>query len=408
MQPKNRLLLVVNIFTPDQCGGAVLFEDLAQGLTERGFEVTVRTAFPYYPEWEDKSGKNGWRIEKHEGVFRLERYGLYIPQNPKSLVARLLYEASFFFSLLRSLFRGRFDVVMVVCPLMGAVAFGACMKWFRGAPLWLNVQDISADAASASGISKSGSFQKVLERVQNFFFNRADIWSSVSPVMVQRLSELQTKQQPIFYLPNWLHQSIANALASLPPKLPRDLSKPLKLFYSGNIGTKQGLLDLIQSLAASKADFHFQINGSGAEANTIQQWIESSQDTRFSFGNLLPESAYLHTLHEADFFVITEKAGSGGSFIPSKMIPSIAVGTPILAISDVESPFGQEMNFSEAGKHFTWAEVENIPEWLAETANTPEQHDIWRQNALQRAAFYQRDTILNQYAEELRKLIIDN
>ena len=43
-----------------------------------------------------------------------------------------------------------FDAVMVLCPLAGSVAYAALHKLFYGKPLWLNVQDLPADAAAAS------------------------------------------------------------------------------------------------------------------------------------------------------------------------------------------------------------------------------------------------------------------
>src|SRR5690606_31058725 len=99
--PPPRLLVVVNVYRPD-LGGGVLFTDLCEGLARRGFDVTVRCAYPYYPEWRDKSGENGLRIrvEKSGGV-RVERFGLFIPSKPNALAQRLAYEASFFASLAR-------------------------------------------------------------------------------------------------------------------------------------------------------------------------------------------------------------------------------------------------------------------------------------------------------------------
>lgn len=174
-----RLLMVVNVFNPDRGGGGAVFSDLAYGLAERGFDVTVRCAYPYYPEWQDKSGKNGLVIQRYEenGVH-VERYGIFIPSNPNALSQRLLYEASFFFSLLRSLSRGRrFDLVMVYCPLVGAVAFAVLNKWLHRKPLWLNVQDLSADAAAASGIARGRGVKRLLGAVQQWFFNQAQVWS---------------------------------------------------------------------------------------------------------------------------------------------------------------------------------------------------------------------------------------
>ena len=97
-----RLLIVVNVFNPDRGGGGAIFSDLAYGLAERGFDVTVRCAYPYYPEWKDKSGDNGLAIQRYtDQGAKVERHYIYIPTKPNSLVQRLFYEASFLFSLLR-------------------------------------------------------------------------------------------------------------------------------------------------------------------------------------------------------------------------------------------------------------------------------------------------------------------
>ena len=61
-----RLLVVSHLFAPDVCGGASIFSDMCCGLAERGIDVTVRCGYPYYPEWKDKSGHNGIRIQRGE------------------------------------------------------------------------------------------------------------------------------------------------------------------------------------------------------------------------------------------------------------------------------------------------------------------------------------------------------
>ena len=406
-QTPPRLLMIVNVFNPDRGGGGAIFSDLAYGLVERGVEVTVRCAYPYYPEWTDKSGENGLRIRHYvdHGV-KVERHGIYIPRRPNSLLERMLYEASFFGSLIRGLHRGRgFDAVMVFCPLVGAVGFAILNKWLHRKPLWLNVQDLSADAAAASGIARGKALIQVLSGVQSWCFNRADVWSSISPVMLARLERIRHREQPLLYLPNWLNASLAVELERLPSKAGRVPSTPLRLLYAGNIGTKQDLLKFCRRLQASQAPFHFQIHGNGGRAETVRTWIETTGDSRFSFGPFLEESALAEALHTADFFVITEKQGSGGSFIPCKTISGLASGTPILAIADADSPLGQEMTATEAGPLFSWDALDDVPALLLRIGQEPDQYLTWQQNATSRAAFYARDGVIDRFANALGALI---
>jgi len=399
-----RLLMVVNVFHPDRGGGGAIFSDLAYGLVEQGFDVTVRCAYPYYPEWKDKSGSNGLRIQRYiENGVKIERYGLYIPTKPNSLPQRLVYEASFLASLFRSIARGgNFDIVMVYCPLVGAVAFSILNKWLWRKPLWLNVQDLSADAAAASGIAKGQGIIKALGGIQGLLFNRADVWSSISPVMIQRLEAIRKYGQTIHYLPNWLNASMAEAVAALPDKQGRPIGTPPCLLYAGNIGTKQDLLRFLKTMQASNAEFHFRVHGNGGGADEIADWIAQTKDPRFTFGPFLDEGGFAAALLETDFFVITEKSGSGGSFIPCKMISGIASGSPILAVCDTESPLAMEMKESQTGPCFSWEEVNKIPAWLQSIRHEPDQFAQWQANARTRAAFYHRDNVIQGFASALR------
>ncbi len=402
------LLIVVNVFAPDRGGGAAVFSDMAYALVERGFDVTVRCAYPYYPEWRDKSGRNGVRVERYDdhGVH-VERYGIYIPRDPNSLGQRLLYEASFFLSLARALKsdRGQFDLTMVFCPLVGAVAYAALRKRLFGGPLWLNVPDLSADAAAASGITKGAAIGSVFAGIQNALFNEADVWSSISPEMLDRLSAIRTGDQPLLYLPNWLNRSLDDEIKALPEKTLPAADSPIKLLYAGNIGTKQDLLAFCQTLARSDAPFDFRIHGSGGRADDVRQWTEASGDARFTFGPFLDEAGFIRAVHESDLFVITEKAGSGGSFIPSKLIPAISADTPILAVCDREGPLGEEMHRAGLGPHVAWDEIDQIPTLLRTLAADPEAVQTWQRNALDRAVFYQRERVMDEVERTARRLL---
>ena len=396
-----RLLVVVNVFEPD-LGGGVLFSDLCYGLAERGFDVTVRCAYPYYPEWHDKSGENGLRIRTsiRNGV-RIERFGLYVPRNPNSLPERLLYESSFYASLMRSL-GGGFDAIMVFCPLMGAVAYAAVLKRLKRVPLWLNVQDLPAEAALSGGIS-AGAAARGMLKVEDALFNQADIWSTISPTMVDSLRSKRRRDQPILYIPNWLHKTLAEAISSLPAETERPPSIPPNLLYSGNIGTKQNLLAFCRMLHESTAEFRFVIQGEGSEAGALRYWLDSASDPRFEMRGLSDEQHLARALHEADFFVITERGESGGSFIPSKLIPSLAAGAPVLAVCDAASPLGREMNEHGLGPQFEWKDGARVTELLAGVDK--EEYAGWRRRALRRATFYDRERVIDVYATELRKLM---
>ena len=401
-----KILVVTNLFHPDRGGGASVFSDMCYGLVERGHDVTVFSTYPYYPEWQNKSGAKAWRTatETINGV-RVARFGVYIPTNPSKFIPRVMFELSFTLSLMRSLFYfRRYDAVMVYCPVLSSVLYGAIRRIFYREPMWLNVQDIPADAAAAAGISKNRFANRLSQMAQKFLFNRAVLWSSIAPKMIQRLSELRTRNQPIHLVPNFLNTSMAEVIAAHAPKINRPVSQPIKLLYGGNIGKKQGLLEFCKQLSKSKLAFQFTIHGNGGEAPSLKQWVEASGDSRFRFGEFLDEAGFVNALFESDLFVITEKSGAGASFIPSKLIPCMATGTPVLCVCDPDGPLGTEVGQYGLGVTSHWNELDELLDRLTELSHDQQRYRQLQQNAIERSEAYRRDPVIDFVERELTLL----
>lgn len=402
-QKPMRLLVVSMLYEPDCVGIAAVATDLCRGLAQRGHEVTVYTTYPYYPEWRRKVPVNPWHIQEETlGDVRVQRFGLYVPSQPSRLIPRLAHELSFPLSLARSLTqRHRYDAVMAFCPLLGSVAFAALRKALYREPLWINIQDIPAEASLASGINKSRLFHRLGVWAQKTLFRRGEVWSSISPGMVQRLEPLRAKNSTIHQIPNWLTGSLAERIRELPPKH-NPSNGTVKLLYCGTIGKKQGLLDFCKQLQRCPRPFDFEIRGEGSEAAPIRRWIEQVADTRFQFGGLLPEQEFVERIHGADWFVISETANAGFSFLPSKLIPCISVGTPVLAIAGDSSPLAHEVTNCGLGHVVPWPQLGQLAE----------REDIWQatnlaqlqQRCLKRAAELDRETTIDHVEQLLLEL----
>lgn len=401
-----RILVVVNLFHPDRAGGGAIFSDFCTEMAARGHDVTVRCAYPYFPEWRDKSGGNGFSVWRYNwrGV-NVERYGLYIPSAGYGLGRRLLYEFTFFCSLLRSLPRSSgFDVVVAFSTLLSAVGFAALVRSCFGHPLWINVQDLSADAAAATGIARIPGTARLLAEIESLIMRRGDQMSAIAPVMAERVERICRPADPVLHLPNWLNESLAVHIEDAVSPRPSGPTVTPRLLYAGNVGKKQDLLEFCTQLQATTAEFSFDLHCSGTGAKDIQRWCDSVSDPRFRIGSFMTEKEFVDALLKTDLFVITETRGTGGSYMPSKLIPAISVGTPVMAVSDDDSALGMEMIQHGLGPLFSWDEIDRVSIVLRQLATGQAPIAEWRDSCLKRSAFYDRQRIIDCFETELGRL----
>jgi hypothetical protein len=278
---------------------------------------------------------------------------------------------------------------MAFCPLLGSVAFAALRKLFFREPLWLNVQDLPAEAGRATRINGSRIVHALGLALQRLLFSRAEVWSSISPQMVSQLASIKRSRTALHFCPNWLIGSLADKIEQLPNKIGRMPADCVKLLYSGTIGKKQALIQFCQALSESNLKFRFRICGDGSEAECLRTWARTTGDIRFQLSGLLPEDEFVRALHESDLFVITEMQGAGGSFLPSKLIPCISTATPVLAIADRDGPLGREVARHRLGLNIEWSELPTLPDRLAQLVNDCEQIAEFQANCLLRAKSYE-------------------
>lgn len=102
----SRILLVTNLFHPDEIAGASLYTDMARFFRDRGHEVRVVGTFGYYPDWRLRPEDRGQWVR--EDVFEsipVKRVKMWVPAKPTGLT-RMLSDFSFFLSIWIS---GRFE-----------------------------------------------------------------------------------------------------------------------------------------------------------------------------------------------------------------------------------------------------------------------------------------------------------
>ena len=242
----------------------------------KGFDVTVITGFPYYPQWEirqDYKSKNYLVKETINGV-KVYRSKQYVPKDP-TFIKRIIHLISFTLGNFINLFKvGKPDIIISIIPFTTSALLGWFLKKRYKSKHWVHVQDFEFDAAIDSGLL-TGNKKVVINLLQNierFVLKKADMVSTISFGMINKL-KTKTKTDT-FYLTNWIDikKFTDNTL-----KTHQHLtSKAFKILYSGNIGAKQDWVFFIDFLNQLKAIDNVEVIvvGEGAEKENVLQKIK--------------------------------------------------------------------------------------------------------------------------------------
>ena len=64
-------------------------------------------------------------------------------------------------------------------------------------------------------------------------------------------------------------------------------------------------------------------------------------------GGTLEEPDYIAALQSTSACLITQRPGVGTNFLPSKLLPALATGAPVLAVCERHSPLGTKVTAAD-------------------------------------------------------------
>jgi len=335
-----RLLLIGGNFSPEPTGIGKYNGEMIKWLAAQGYDCTVVTSYPYYPEWKvqppyDKN-KNWYKKEVIEsngqgGKITVYRCPQYVPVKPSGM-KRILLDFSFatsaFFKILQLLPRKKFDVVITVVPPFHLGLLAIFYKKLRGAKMFYHIQDMQIEAARDLNMIKSPAVIKMLFKLERYIFKHADMVSSISDGMMRKIQEKAGKD--IFFFPNWVDVSLFHPIADrvkLKTEYGFDANDKIVL-YSGAIGEKQGLEAILKTADTLRADKHikFLICGSGPYKEKLKANAEELALDNVIFFPLQPFERFNQFLNMADVHLVIQKGNASDLVMPSKLTTILAVG----------------------------------------------------------------------------------
>ncbi|MDA7855550.1 hypothetical protein N9A68_07700, partial [Cyclobacteriaceae bacterium] len=181
MEPRNlkRVLIHSIVFSPDGVSTAYLYNDIALGLVDNGFDVVVLTTTPHYNLIQSEL-ENQPLSKKLFGLYYVSYFnGILVYHIPlkkyKSTLKRII---SFVYwhtaSLILGLSLNGVNFVLSPSPPLSIGFISLLISRIKGAKAIYNVQEIYPDLLINQGNLKSSFIINLLKKAEKFIYNNSD------------------------------------------------------------------------------------------------------------------------------------------------------------------------------------------------------------------------------------------
>lgn len=344
---KKRILIHSIVFSPDGVSTAYLYNDIASGLMQRGFDVVVLTTTPHYNVIPEEMMKQPLH-RRFFGLYRTSSFQgikvIHIPlKKHKSTILRIIsfvywHVSSFFIGL----FSIKFDFVISPSPPLTIGLVSAAMARLKGAKAIYNVQEIYPDLLINQGNIKSKLIIGLLKRLERLVYQSSAAVTTIDYGFYSKLLPRFTHENKLKVIPNFVDTQLyrpfevkSNQLPSaFPPK-----EDKFVMMYAGNIGYFQDWGPVISAARTLRnCSVEFWIIGEGVTKNDLQRQIETNGLVNIRLFDYQPRylMPILNNLADAHFIVINDRMQNEG--FPSKVYTIMASAKPLIVVAGENSP----------------------------------------------------------------------
>lgn len=344
MTAPRHVVVVTDAYPPEIRSAATLMQELALGLRDRGFRVTVLTTFPRYNL--DDAGRRDFaslagNVVRHEEGLAVVRVPTLPIHNVGALVKGLGQVSMTAMLSAAGALVGRADAVVVYSPPLPMGLVAASIKARTGARLVLNVQDLFPQNAVDLGVLKNPAIIKGFQIVETLCYRAADVVTCHSEgnlAWLRRHPALRGRPDAVEVVHNWV--DVDRYQAAQPDRDARrrlGLDGKFVFFFGGVMGYAQDLDTVIAAAARLKdrADLAFLLVGDGVERERLAAMAQDLPNVVFH--PFIPEADYARWLRAMDAGLVTLRAEMATPVVPSKLLGFMAAGVPYLALLNRES-----------------------------------------------------------------------
>lgn len=385
----NRIVFFTQLYYPDMTTTAIIMTDLVEDLAAYGLDAEVVCAQPTYIKnlgLQVRQIKIGGaadlgkfpKSECHNGVSIRRVWSFLFDKN--KILGRMLNGTSCFLSMFSMVFStGKnnlliFNTNPALLPFLGFIT--ATLRGQRYAVL---VHDLWPELPAQIGmIKKDGLLYRTIDFITKLSFKHASGVIVLSEAMKRIiLDKVQGIGDRIHVIHNWADASRVYPVAKKDNRLLDELGLRHKkvVMYSGNLGRYQPLEVMIHAARElrDRDDIVFVFAGDGGKRQKVQEMAACQNLDNIMFIPFQPLDRLAESLSMADVALMGIYPENEGVIMPSKLYGLLAVGRPIICVSDPASEVVDILKKAGAGLHASIDNPKELANKILDLINNPEE-----------------------------------
>lgn len=372
-----RILVVCPHFAPDTAPTGSVMTRIVHELADRGHELHVVTALPWYREHAIEPGWSGRLVRTERTTWgSISRVHPFPGDDRRDLLRRALGFVAF--SALVALaglraggwFR-RVDAVLAMSPPLTLGPTGWLLARLRRGRCVFNIQDVFPDAAVRTGAITNRRVIAVAGWLERLSYRMVDAITVLSDDLAANVrAKIPADGTPVVVIPNFV-----DTAAITPGDRLNDYRRDLGIgdgpvvMYAGNLGFSQSL-DLVVEFARRHPEVHVVINGDGAARPMLEEAASDLANlvlVGYQASDRLPE-----VLAAADVHLVPLRTGLGDVSVPSKSYSILAAARPLVAAIDPGTAVARLVAESGAGLAVPPDDIEALEAAVIDLLDDPE------------------------------------
>lgn len=376
--PTRRIVVLCPHFAPDTAPTGVVMTRIVAELTDRGHQVHVVTALPWYRHHRIDTGWGGRLLRTERTPWgSVQRVHPFPGHDKTNLVRRAIGFLGFSVLALVTGMRAagwgrRCDAVIAMSPplTLGLTAWLVGLSHRCG--VIFNVQDVFPDAAERTGAVTDRRILTVARWLERVTYRRARVVTVLSSDLAHNVAAKMAPQcrQRVRVIPNFVDTEAivpGDRMTSYRHEL--GIGNEPVVMYAGNVGFSQPFEFMIEA-ARRLPQVMFVINGDGAAAPVVDRSAASLHNL-FRVG-YQPADRLSEVLATADVHVVLLKQGLGAVSVPSKTYSVLAAARPVVASIDLDTEIPRLLQRGDCGVAVPPNDVEAFIAAVADLVAAPQ------------------------------------